>query len=433
MANDDPNFGLPPEEVPHDWEFNIGDDTFKRISKIGKSNLDFLARMEGETSSGGDDQKWKMISDIGKSSLELREGDEVDKEEERKERAKRLRDAGIKGADEHMLSDDESKKDDEDENSDDDSDDDTSTSSDGSGGPSSPQGNEEEEDENNMLDNDWDTSEWSMQEIESACQTLVTECEKYSSKKRQELSIRMLIRLLDRHQEAVAYVEKVSGEIEQASKERRKPITRRFAPRLTFSRFASLVAESLLNKAFPGILVDGIAPEALNLSHLLAALAPRFAESFSLLGPIVKVCKILTNEMDLAAQLLQWRHKLRRLKRELYMIKGDIPQDRWIRKKMTLNMKTDDLNKKWRQMHDAAHSSSIPPDVTLSHLKFLLALCMPSNTKRASENRDEIVKKVRIDEGRSDAMDSWSEVTAAASKSNCLTMHSSLVLHSAIN
>lgn len=74
------------------------------------------------------------------------------------------------------------------------------------------------------------------------------------------------------------------------------------------------------------------APEALNLSHLLAALAPRFADSFSLLGPIARVCKILTNEMDLAAQLLQWRHKVRRLKRELYSIKKDIPRDRWIRK-----------------------------------------------------------------------------------------------------
>lgn len=56
-------------------------------------------------------------------------------------------------------------------------------------------------------------------------------------------------------------------------------------------------------------------------------------------------------------------------------------------------MKTDDLNKKWRQMHDATHSSSVPADVTLSHLKFLLALCTPANTKHASENRDEIVKK----------------------------------------
>eukprot|EP00520_Triparma_pacifica_P017703 CAMPEP_0118632080 /NCGR_PEP_ID=MMETSP0785-20121206/248_1 /TAXON_ID=91992 /ORGANISM="Bolidomonas pacifica, Strain CCMP 1866" /LENGTH=1362 /DNA_ID=CAMNT_0006522815 /DNA_START=272 /DNA_END=4358 /DNA_ORIENTATION=- len=347
----DPNFGLPPEEVPHDWEFNIGDDTFKRVVTVGRSNLDFLARMEGETATGGDDQN-------GKTSLELRDGGEIDEEEARKERAKRLKAAGIKISDEDILSDDdESKKEDSD-----DSDDDSSVYS-ASEAPNGPGGaaNEEEEDENNMLDNDWDTSEWTMQEIESACQTLVRECELKSSKKRQELSIRMLIRLLDRHQEAVAYIEKVS--------------------------------ESLLNKAFPGILVDGIAPEALNLSHCLAALAPRFADSFSLLGPIARVCKILTNEMDLAAQLLQWRYKVRRLKRELYAIKDDIAPDRWIRKKMTLNMKSDDLNKKWRQMHDATHSSSVPPDVTLSHLKFLLALCTPSNTKHASENRDEVVKK----------------------------------------
>ena len=70
---------------------------------------------------------------------------------------------------------------------------------------------ETQEDENNMLDNDWDTSEWSMQEIESACGTLITECEKNSNIKRQELSMRMLLWLLDRHQEAVNYLTKVSG------------------------------------------------------------------------------------------------------------------------------------------------------------------------------------------------------------------------------
>jgi hypothetical protein len=193
-----------------------------------------LARKEGETTAGGDDQKWKMISDIGASSLELRDGGEIDEEETRKERAKRLRAAGIKTADEHILSDDDKSK------NEDDSDDDSSTSS-GSSTSSSPgvgdAANEEEEDENNMLDNDWDTSEWSMQEIESACQTLVRECELKSSKKRQGLSIRMLTRLLDRHQEAVGYIEKIS--------------------------------ESLLNKAFPGILVDGIGEMRRCITHVI--------------------------------------------------------------------------------------------------------------------------------------------------------------------
>ena len=97
--------------------------------------------------------------------------------------------------------------------------------------------------------------------------------------------------------------------------------------------------------------------------------------------------------MDLAARLLQWRHKLKRLRRELKSSKADMPRERWIRKNLMLNITSDDLNKKWRAMHDAKHPSAIPPDVRLSHIKFLLALCTPSNTKYASENRCEIVKK----------------------------------------
>ena len=256
----DPNFGLPPEEVPHDWEFKEGADTFARVTKIGRSNQEFLQKLEGETVDGTEsDQSWKVVKEMGKESLELRSGTEVDDEIARQEKLKRMRAAGILTTD----PDEDKEEGDSDEASDDSSDSD----SDEEPAAETPQKNakdEAEEDENSMLDNDWDTSEWSMQEIESACSTLITECESPSSEKRQQLSIRMLLRLLDRHQEAVAYVEKVS--------------------------------ESLLNKAFPAILVDGISEEALNLSHLLAAIAPRFADGFSMLGPIGNICKVRSEE-----------------------------------------------------------------------------------------------------------------------------------------
>ena len=193
-------------------------------------------------------------------------------------------------------------------------------------------------------------------------------CEQKARKHRSNLlrssplfSIRMLMRLLDRHQEAVSYVEKV--------------------------------AESILNKAFPAILVDGIKPEALNLSHLLAAIAPRFANIFSMLGPIARICKILNNEVDLAARVLQWRVKVKKKLRELELAKSSIPKERYIRKKMTLNMKTDELNGKWRKMHDSEFGSALPPDVQLAYIKILLALCRPENTKHFTENRIEVVKK----------------------------------------
>lgn len=58
-----------------------------------------------------------------------------------------------------------------------------------------------------MLDLDWDTSTWSLNEIESACSTLLTECETAASAKRRGLSMKMLLRLMDRHKSAVRYVE----------------------------------------------------------------------------------------------------------------------------------------------------------------------------------------------------------------------------------
>ncbi|GMH72912.1 hypothetical protein TrST_g2508 [Triparma strigata] len=352
----DPNFGLPPEEVPHDWEFKEGADTFARVTKIGRSNQEFLQKLEGETVDGtGSDQSWKVVKEMGKESLELRSGTEVDDEIARQEKLKRMRAAGILTTD----PDEDKEEGDSDEASDDSSDSD----SDEEPAAETPQKNakdEAEEDENSMLDNDWDTSEWSMQEIESACSTLITECESPSSEKRQQLSIRMLLRLLDRHQEAVAYVEKVS--------------------------------ESLLNKAFPAILVDGISEEALNLSHLLAAIAPRFADGFSMLGPIGNICKILTQELDLAAHILQWRYALRKKKRQLELAKDSIPQERYIRKKMGFNMKSDELNQKWRKMH-ASDTCGLSPKVRLSHLKILSSLCDPNITQYATANRLELVKK----------------------------------------
>ncbi|GMH76323.1 hypothetical protein TL16_g07037 [Triparma laevis f. inornata] len=253
--------------------------------------------------------------------------------------------------------DDKSEKDEDDDSS---SDSDSDSDEEAADTQKKNKKDEAEEDENSMLDNDWDTSEWTMQEIESACSTLITECEAPRSEKRQQLSIRMLLRLLDRHQEAVAYVEKVS--------------------------------ESILNKAFPAILVYGISEEALNLSHLLAAIAPRFADVFSMLGPIGNICKILTQELDLAASILQWKYALRKKKRQLELAKESIPRERYVRKKMGFNMKSDELNEKWRKMH-ADDTCGLSPKVRLSHLKILMHLCDPNVTQYSTANRLELVKK----------------------------------------
>ena len=198
----DYNFGLPPEEVPHDWEFNEGTDAFTRVSKVGASNIQFLERIGAEDT--GDDQKWKAVAKLGADHMKITKGTVVDDERKEIEREKkaRLNNGGDPTSDEEK----EANASDSDSDSDSSSSDEEDATLHPSDAPT-----ETQEDENNMLDNDWDTSEWSMQEIESACGTLITECEKNSNIKRQELSIRMLLRLLDRHQEAVNYLTKVSG------------------------------------------------------------------------------------------------------------------------------------------------------------------------------------------------------------------------------
>lgn len=188
----DPNFGLPPEEVPHDWELKEGSSTFSRVSKIGRSNQEFLSKLG---SNNADTDGWKVVKEMGKESLELRAGSEVDDEIARQEKLKRMRAAGILTTD---PDDDKSEKDEDDDSS---SDSDSDSDEEAADAPKKNKKDEAEEDENSMLDNDWDTSEWTMQEIESACSTLITECEAPRSEKRQQLSIRMLLRLLDRHQE----------------------------------------------------------------------------------------------------------------------------------------------------------------------------------------------------------------------------------------
>ena len=122
-------------------------------------------------------------------SLELRPGQEVDDEIARQEKLKRMRAAGILTTDPEEEEEDSDKEEDgsDSEDSETDSDEDAEADAESKASPQKGSKAEAEEDENSMLDNDWDTSEWSMQEIESACGTLITECEKRASKKRQEL------------------------------------------------------------------------------------------------------------------------------------------------------------------------------------------------------------------------------------------------------
>jgi len=302
----DPNYGLNPEEVPHDWEYGRGPTVQSRVTSLGRNNQEFLKKVRGESSSlrcvyslltlslarslsylkmnstsDGASSAGDRVMSLGREKMELVSGGVVDSDLKKK----------------NLRQDSESESESESDDSDDSDSDDPADKSTDLNDADIKQGDddnatltteqisekkrlmEKEADSLKLLDNDWDTSGWTLPEIESATSTLISEIETGGSVKRRELSLKMVGRLLDRHKEAVNYINKVS--------------------------------ESILNKALPMNLTNGIHPHALNLSHLLAFIGHRFADEFSVLGPISKICKILTYEMDLATRVLQWRYEHR--------------------------------------------------------------------------------------------------------------------------
>ncbi|KAH8083915.1 hypothetical protein JL720_8156 [Aureococcus anophagefferens] len=71
----------------------------------------------------------------------------------------------------------------------------------------------EEKQTNLMMDMDWDTTQWSLREIEAACSALVQEIKDCPldgpGQKRRDYSQQMLLRLCNRHVEALYYFERV--------------------------------------------------------------------------------------------------------------------------------------------------------------------------------------------------------------------------------
>ncbi|KAH8051906.1 hypothetical protein JL720_15019 [Aureococcus anophagefferens] len=128
------------------------------------------------------------------------------------------------------------------------------------------------------MDMDWDTTQWSLREIEAACSALVQEIKDCPldgpGQKRRDYSQQMLLRLCNRHVEALYYFERV--------------------------------LESMVNHSLPG-LSYGLDQHALNLAPLLAAMAPIHdcAQRLLDIKTIRRVIDILLVEPNLAANIIQ--------------------------------------------------------------------------------------------------------------------------------
>ena len=133
---------------------------------------------------------------------------------------------------------------------------------------------------NAILDADYDTSTWSVHEIEVHA-TLLTECET-TSDPATSARYRMLLRLMDRHHEARKYVE--------------------------------VAFETIVNRGVP-TMAYGISDKTFFVAHLLAAVVSRLADKLSTLNIVPRITKMIAREVDLAAKVVQNRVRLRYSKR----------------------------------------------------------------------------------------------------------------------
>jgi hypothetical protein len=152
-------------KLPEPWEVARG-SIAERTAAVGRSAIDFRElTQQGDGSSNN--KAWQKVQSLGAESLQLVMGDEDPLDIGRKSNKTNAKVTGVV---------------------DDDVDIDDVAS-----------------DINAILDADYDTSSWTVHEIESACNTLLEECESTLVLRRRVLATRMLLRLIDRHDEARRY------------------------------------------------------------------------------------------------------------------------------------------------------------------------------------------------------------------------------------
>ena len=137
------------------------------------------------------------------------------------------------------------------------------------------------------MDADWNTDGWSAREIESALNALMREVRLAAptdeGQKRRAKAQKMFLRLLERHREAVQYVERV--------------------------------LEGLCHRGLPAAVVHMDDAEALNLAPLLAALAPAkdFARRLLDVHAVRRACRCVARRANLAAAIIQCRVQMKYL------------------------------------------------------------------------------------------------------------------------
>ena len=336
MSHRDPisTDNLDPRRGPEEWELSIG-TVAERTARVGRSSLEFKAKTS-QSDIIGDYQggNWTAVRDLGQDAMKLVMGghDSLDPFEPSQ--------GGDNKEEEDVEDPDEPWSDDSD----------------------IEEGDAAAADINAILDADYDTSTWSVHEIESACNTLLTECETTAVIRRRVLATRMLLRLMDRHHEARKYVE--------------------------------VAFETIVNRGVP-TMAYGISDKTFFVAHLLAAVVSRLADKLSTLNIVPRITKMIAREVDLAAKVVQNRVRLRSSKRRERQLSDEgvvQPLDVRVRQRLMQQLKTEDLNNRFREMRTDGMGGRIPTDVVVSYLQTLREITASTHAKYAELNRTQLVK-----------------------------------------
>ena len=182
------------------------------------------------------------------------------------------------------------------------------------------------------IDLEWDTTTWSTEEIQVGCDALVLSFEQHPSLDRKRQAIRMLSKLLERHNSAVEHLKRD--------------------------------IESIMNKCINRRLINGKSAGALDLLHVLECCSKRYHPEYCLFNYTGRFCDMLLLEAKLAAVIIQTffrsNFELRKKRSSGAALVGIYAQgfgtsaEVYRQRVKTINARRQALREFWRRMHDDA-------------------------------------------------------------------------------
>ena len=209
----------------------------------------------------------------------------------------------------------------------------------------------ENEDKDLDSDEDWDTTEWGKEDVEQACVALLDEVETAATSKRHRLATMMLVKLVNKHDTAVDYLD--GG------------------------------MESLLEKGLR-MQHHGITLASKNLTLVLAKVAAvsTLAERMSAMSAVIKCVNCTNAVLNLAASVVQLRFRYRR-----YIHGRGLHQSVEVRarNKMIMLQRIVDQSAKFREVRMSPNGGEIPDENLEAYIELLSNMTRPTH-KRADRD-----------------------------------------------